>query len=83
MRCPFCESSMAIRPTVENAEGETGGMWRQDKFECASCGGAVVHDVFLKIGSTRESWRIEHLPARATSHTTLHCPACDALLVSA
>jgi len=36
-----------------------------------------------KIGSTSETWKIKLLPVRATRHTSLHCPACDTLLVSA
>ncbi len=83
MRCAFCESSMTVRPTVDGVEGETGGMWWQETFECSSCGGVIKHDVMEKIGSLRESWRIETLPNHAAAATELHCPACDALLVSA
>lgn len=83
MRCAFCEGSMALRPTVEGVEGETGGMWRQDKFECTGCTAVIVHDVFEKIGSMRESWRIERPPTRVTTPTSLHCPTCDASLASA
>jgi hypothetical protein len=83
MRCAFCESSMTIRPTVDGIEGETGGMWWQETLECSSCGGVVVHDVMEKIGSLRESWHIEQSPKQATAWTKLHCPGCDARLVSA
>ena len=83
MRCAFCRSSMTRRPTVEGVEGETGGSWRQDKLECASCTAVVVHDVFEKIGSMRESWRIERSPTRVTTPTSFHCPTCDASLASA
>lgn len=83
VRCAFCEGSMSPRPTVDGVEGETGGMWHQQTLECATCGGAVAHDVILKIGSTRESWHIKQMPTQPTRRTTLHCPACDAQLVSA
>jgi len=74
---------MTTRPTVDGTEGETGGRWWQERFECSSCAGVVVHDVMEKIGNSRETWCIEELPKHATAGTELHCPACDALLVSA
>lgn len=74
---------MTVRPTADGVAGETGGMWWQETFECSSCKGVVVHDVMEKIGSLRESWSIEQSPNSATAGTKLHCPACDALLVSA
>lgn len=38
-------------------------------------------DVFEKIGTMRESWRIERVPTQATRRTTVRCPSCEAPLV--
>lgn len=83
MRCAFCEADVTIRPVAGPSEGETGGFWKQDELECAGCGGIVVHDLVEKIGDLRESWHIKRLPASASVQSALHCPACDARLVSA
>lgn len=83
MHCPFCERPITVQPSVKQAEGETGGMWQHEKLECVTCGCVIVHDVFEKIGSVREAWSIERLPANAAARTALHCPACDAQLLSA
>lgn len=74
---------MTRRLTVNPMEGETGGIWRQEKFECASCAAVVVHDVVEKIGNMRESWSIERAPSCVTTPTSFHCPTCDASLASA
>src|SRR5690348_6488110 len=86
MRCAFCESPLTPRPTFDGGEGETGGMWWQTTLDCSSCGGVLVHDVIEKIGIVHEEWRIEESPKHATAataETQLHCPGCDAVLVSA
>ena len=63
--------------------GETGGMWWKEILECSACAAVIVHDVMEKIGSLRESWRIERMGTQPTANTTLHCPECDGLLASA
>ena len=83
MHCPCCESSISVESSSEQTEGETGGIWQREKFECATCGAVVVHDLFEKIGNVRETWSIERVPANATARTALHCPVCDVRLVSA
>jgi hypothetical protein len=83
MDCPCCESSMTVLSSNKQTEGETGGMWQREKLECATCGCQVVHEVFEKIGSVREAWSFERLSANPTARTALHCPVCDASLVSA
>jgi hypothetical protein len=83
VRCAFCEGSMTSRPVGGSSNGETGGIWQVERYECGTCGGAVDRDVTEKIGQIRERWRIKQLPAAVTPRGALHCPGCDSVLVSA
>lgn len=83
MHCPCCESPITVQSSIKQTEGETGGTWQHENLQCITCGCELVHDVFEKIGSMRETWGIEHVPANPSARTALHCPACDAQLVSA
>jgi hypothetical protein len=83
MNCGFCDGALTERVSVPGREGETGGLWEQQAYDCAGCGASVVHDMVMKIGAVREEWKFGRAPTTTTRRTKLHCPACDVALISA
>jgi hypothetical protein len=83
MQCAFCDDALTERVIVPGMEGETGGIWQKQAYDCGGCGAGIVHDVMMKIGTVREQWKFERVPTTTTRRSTLHCPACDVALISA
>ena len=83
LRCPFCDAALGIGKQWQDHEGESGGVFTSQEYQCAACGAAIASRTTDKVFDRREWWLLMVAPllARVTrschsAFPTYACPRC-------